>query len=344
MTNEATVEGLTEAARSGRDLTEAKASACLRAILEGGVPDRDIADLLIALSEKGETADEIVGFCRVLEDNAVNLRLPTECIDVCGTGGSGLNRFNVSTAVAFVLASDGIRVAKHGNRGSRRPNGSFDLLDALDCPFEIPVDQIEILFEETGLCFLYARQFHPLMKAVVGARRLADRRTIFNMAAPLCNPARPACQVVGTPTRDNAEVLAETLRRLGRQRSIVVSGAPGVDEVSVSGETALLDISQDALSQMSLSPSDLGIEPIEYTSIPGGDAEVNATIFYSLFETGEPVSIAQLVSASAGVAMYCADHVRSIEEGYTRSYGLLKDGSAFRKFQDFRGISCKLAN
>ena len=174
-----------ESARSGESLTEQKAADCLRWILNGVVGDEDVAELLVALAEKGETADEIVGFCRALLEICVPVNLSSDSIDVCGTGGSGLSRFNVSTAVAFVLAAGGIRVAKHGNRGSRRPNGSFDLLDSLNCPFAFKAKQLAEIFERTGLCFIYARGYHPMMKAVVGARTLANRRTIFNMAAPL---------------------------------------------------------------------------------------------------------------------------------------------------------------
>ena len=121
-------------------MSESEASACLRVLLGGEVSDEQMAELLVALAEKGETADEVVGFCRVLQESAQPLTLTQDCMDACGTGGSGLSRFNVSTAVAFVAASAGIRIAKHGNRGSRRPNGSFDLLDALGCPFELAED------------------------------------------------------------------------------------------------------------------------------------------------------------------------------------------------------------
>ncbi|MBT3346028.1 MAG: anthranilate phosphoribosyltransferase [Gemmatimonadetes bacterium] len=322
--------------RDGVSLTEDEAANCLRSILNGAVGDEPVAALLVALAEKGETADEIAGFCRVLLENRIPVDLDSDCIDVCGTGGSGLSRFNVSTAVAFILAADGVPVAKHGNRGSRRPNGSFDLLDALDCPFEFRSDRISELFERTGLCFIYARAYHPLMKAVAGARKLANRRTIFNMAAPLCNPAEPAFQVVGTPTIDNARVLAEVLQRLDRRKCLVVTGAPGVDEVSVSGPTDILDVTPDTVQVGSLLPSELGIVPCDYGSIPGGDADVNAGLFLALIAGEGPQAILEMVCASGGVAMHCQGSVDSIRSGYQRCRDLLAQGTVAAKFHEFR--------
>lgn len=338
------LDDCTRAAQSGESLSENDAAACLRWILQGVVGDEEIAALLIALSEKGETADEVVGFCRALLENCVPVALDSDAIDVCGTGGSGLVRFNVSTAAAFVLAAGGVPVAKHGNRGSRRPNGSFDLLDALHCPFELRSKQLVELFQQTGLCFIYARAYHPLMKAVVGARKLANRRTIFNMAAPLCNPARPQSQVVGTPDRANSRLIADVLQRLGRRKSIVVTGDPGVDEVSVSGETHLLTVLPESQSSQTIHPSDFGIERHDYDSIPGGDAAVNAVVFRSLLAGDAPDPIVDMVCLSGAVAMHCHGIVDSIETGLQTCRDLLKSGAVAAKFEEFRSASASIAN
>jgi len=255
------------AVSAGESLSEAEASQCLEVIFDGGVSDEDIAAFLVALAKKGETADEVVGFMRVLQAHAIGVELGGDCIDVCGTGGSGLSRFNVSTAVAFVLAAAGVPVAKHGNRGSRRPNGSFDLLEALGCSFELSAGQVRALFDATGLCFLYARTLHPAMKKVVRARQLAARRTIFNLAAPLSNPANPRYQVVGTPHAEGAALVAEILTKLDRERFMVAVGAPGIDEVSISGETLLIEGMNGKTSARTLNPVDLGIDPVPYEKI-----------------------------------------------------------------------------
>lgn len=330
--------------RDGESLSEQEAANLLRFILSESVADEPLAEFLVAMSEKGETADEIVGFCRVLLENRVGLNLGSDCIDVCGTGGSGLSRFNVSTAVAFTLAADGVPVAKHGNRGSRRPNGSFDLLDALDCPFEFGPDDLTEVFNRTGLCLIYARAYHPVMKSVAGARKLANRRTIFNMAAPLCNPMEPAYQVVGTPTTENARVLADVLQRLGRRRCFVVTGSPGVDEVSVSGPTEILDVDPDGVRSSSLDPSDLGIELTDYSLIPGGDASENAGIFLRLLDGEAPEAIVEMVCLSGDVAMHCHETVDSIKSGHRRCRELIDDGLVRSKFNEFRTICQSLQN
>jgi len=273
----------------------------------------------------------------------VPLNLDADCIDVCGTGGSGLARFNVSTAVAFVLAADGIRVAKHGNRGSRRANGSFDLLDALHCPFRFPPGKLREVFDRTDLCFIYARHYHPFMKTVARARTLANRRTIFNIAAPLCNPSNPVFQVVGTPTIENAWLVAEVLQRLGRVKCQVVCGAPGIDEVSISGATEILTVSQDSVTKTTLTPADLGLQPLAYETIPGGDAEENAVLFEQLINGSAPEPIVQMVCASAAVAMHCRGAVETVRTGYERCRTLLADGSVASKFEDFRSTCRALA-
>lgn len=148
--------------KTGKSLQSNEAEQCLNTILEKDVPDQQIAKLLIALSEKGETADEILGFSRALLAKSRPVPLPSNAIDSCGTGGSGLNRFNVSTTAAFVLSAGGVPVIKHGNKGSKRPNGSFDLLEELGCKFDFEDDSLQRVFARTNVCFLFARTYHPV--------------------------------------------------------------------------------------------------------------------------------------------------------------------------------------
>ena len=150
--------------KEGESLQTDEAEQCLRVILESDLPDKQISELLIAFSEKGETADEILGFSRVLLARSKPVPLSSCVIDSCGTGGSGLNRFNVSTTAAFVLSAGGVPVVKHGNKGSKRPNGSFDLLEKLGCEFDFKDDRLEDIFKRTKVCFLFARTYHPVMK------------------------------------------------------------------------------------------------------------------------------------------------------------------------------------
>ena len=185
------LSALNEKLKNAQDLSITQAASLCAAFLEEDLTDAAIAETLVLLSEKGETADEICGFSQALLHRAAPVPFASGTVDVCGTGGSDLERFNVSTAAAFVLACTGLKIAKHGNRGSKRPNGSFDLLEALEVPFELDGDQVTHCLEQTGIGFLFARRFHPTMRKVVEARRLANRRTIFNLAAPRPRASAP---------------------------------------------------------------------------------------------------------------------------------------------------------
>ncbi len=320
----------------GRSLQVNEAEQCLNTILEEDVPDRHIAELLIALSEKGETADEILGFSKALLAKSRPVPLTSNAIDSCGTGGSGLNRFNVSTTAAFVLSAGGVPVIKHGNKGSKKPNGSFDLLEKLGCEFDFEDDRLADIFAKTKVCFLFARTYHPVMKKVVAARQMADRRTIFNLSAPLCNPANPQYQILGTIDIKMGRQLAEVLRRLGRTRFLIVIGEPGIDEISVSGSTHIFELAGGVIKEYAIKPSDFGIIERNYNTIPGGDNDENAEIFLSLLQNQTPESILDLVCLNAGAAFYCFGRTDSIKEGFDLSRSLFANGLVQEKFLEYR--------
>ena len=325
--------------QAGQMLSVDDAEQCLNMILEGDVPDEEIATLLIALGERGETADEILGFCKALLAKAHPLTISSNVIDLCGTGGSGLDRFNVSTTSAFVLAAGGVPVMKHGNKGSKKPNGSFDLLEKLGCNFDLEDARLVEVFEQTHVGFLFARKYHPVMKKVVAARQMANRRTIFNLSAPLCNPVNPQCQIVGTIDAGVGRHLVEVLRKLGRKRFLVVIGAPGIDEISISGETQVFEYHQGKVSEYTLSPSDFGIEAQDYDTIPGGDYKENEGIFLSLMDNQGPKSILDMVCLNAGAAFYCFGKAGTILDGYLLSKDLFEKGLVREKFMELRQVS-----
>lgn len=328
-----------EKVKAGQMLEIDEAQQCLNTVLEQDVPDADIAELLVALSQKGETADEILGFCRALLGKALGVSLPSEVLDLCGTGGSGLDRFNVSSTAAFVLAAGGVPVVKHGNRGSKKPNGSFDLLEKLGCNFDLDDEQMKAVFDATGVCFLFARKYHPVMGKVVAARQMANRRTIFNLSAPLCNPASPQYQMVGTIDMETGRRLARVLQELGRKRFLVVIGEPGIDDVSISGKTQVIEYDQGELKEYVLSPTDFGISALDYDAIPGGDYRENEGIFLSLMADQAPESILDMVCLNAGAAFYCFGKVETIREGYVLSRDLFDKGLVREKFLDFKRLS-----
>ena len=229
----------TSAVAAGNSLTADEARACADAVFAGaGTELEQVVALLQALAEKGEAAAEVTGFARAILERATPAPegIRGRGVDLAGTGGSGMERFNVSTAAAFTVAAAGTPVVKHGNRGSRQPNGSFDFLDALGIDYDMAPEAMARCFAATGLAFFFARAWHPAMGAVAPARQQVARRTIFNLAAPLCNPAQPPYQFMGASSVAAAELLIEVLADLGRRRALVVCGAPGIETCRLPGD------------------------------------------------------------------------------------------------------------
>jgi anthranilate phosphoribosyltransferase len=281
-------------------MDESEAHRFLELLMSGTLAPADGGELLAALGERGETGIEVAAVVRGLLERAARIDARGPCLDLCGTGGSGLARFNVSTTAAFVLAGLGARVAKHGNRGSLKPNGSFDLLEALGIPFGLAPDAHGQLIERTRLCFLFARAMHPAVAAVAPYRKAAGRRTIFNLAGPLANPARPERQLIGAATWRTAEVVADALGHLGVERALVVCGEPGIDEISVCGVTRWIEITPRSRHEGEWRHPRLHVD---YGLIPSGEAAGNAALFGELIAGGGTAELRALVATNAAAAL-----------------------------------------
>jgi anthranilate phosphoribosyltransferase len=284
-------------------MDEEQVELLLHGLLDAQVVAADGAEILRCWAIRGETALELATVVKLLLQRAVQIPLPGPSMDLCGTGGSDLTRYNVSTTVAFVLATAGVPIAKHGNRGSKRPNGSFDLLDALGIPFQLSPPQIAEIFAKTGICFLFARAFHPVVAKVAGMRKLVAGRTIFNLAGPLANPCRPSRQVVGVTNEATAQVIAGALTLLGVERSIVVRGHPGIDEVSITGPTHLWEVADGHTHHRIV--EHFHHHGLDHAALPGGDAPENARIFQSLLAGEETGPLHDMVVANAALALDC---------------------------------------
>ena len=325
------------AAKSG-GMDNNEASEFLELLMSSTLSEADGAGLLVQLAERGETGSEVAAFVTGLRQHAVACDFHTPCLDVCGTGGSGLTRFNISTTVAFICAAAGIPVAKHGNRGSRRPNGSFDLLDELDVRFEFNGEQLAAALKESNVAFLFARTMHPAVGKVVPYRKAAGRRTIFNLAGPLANPTHISHQIIGTTNEDTALVLAEALKQLNVERACVVWGAPGIDEFSVTGPSNYYLIENGTMHKHSV---DQAMHPnLKHEDIPGGDAPENAATFHALLNGEERGPLRDMVLANAGAAIdIWNNRAITIESGgYLQAAELLDSGAvkaAFEKHRDF---------
>lgn len=321
-----------------KDLSYDQAFELCEALVAGAYSDDVAARLLIALAENGESAAAIHGFVACLASHAERIPYEAPTMDVCGTGGTGLTRFNVSTTVAFLLAADGLCVAKHGNRGSRAPNGSFDLLERLGVPVDLGPQSVATCLQETGLGFIYARRFHPAMRRVAAARALAGRRTIFNLAGPLSNPTNVATQVVGVASSRDAKTIAEVLTLLGRRRGLALTGSSGMDDVDLTGPISI-HVAGETFAERQLDPLTIGLPRVALLEVPGGDADVNAELFALLLTDQAPPSLRDTVCLSAAIAMVAARPELSIAAGYERARHLLATGKVREKFETYRRVA-----
>jgi anthranilate phosphoribosyltransferase len=302
---------------AGRDLCEAEAAAMMQAIVSGSVPEDLLAAYLVALANKGESVDEIVGSAQVLRAAAIPFVAPLDTVDTCGTGGDGQNTFNISTVAALVVAAVGQPVVKHGNRSASGRVGSADLLAALGVATDLePAVSAEQLRRER-FTFLFAPQYHPAARHAAEVRRRLGRPTIFNLLGPLCNPARPAFQVTGTPGRDKARKVAEAHLRLGTQHAFVVTSANGTDELTPSAANEAFEIADGQVTPRQFSANDAGVAVHPPEALCGGDAATNAAIALRVL-WGERGAPRDAVVMNAGLALVAAGRETALAAAATR--------------------------
>jgi len=308
-------------------LDEAEAEAAFGQILDGGVPDEEIAAFLISLSDRGETASEIAGAARAMRQRMIPIDAPANAIDVCGTGGDGHHTLNVSTAVALVVAACGVPVAKHGNRAASSKAGAADTLEALGLNLDRAVETAEESLSEIGICFLFAGKHHPAMARIMPIRKAIGQRTIFNLMGPLANPARVSRQLVGIARPAYVPIYAEALQRLGTDHSFVVSGDEGLDELSLAGGNEVAEIAKDTLSMRRVDAQDAGLANAPVSAIRGGDPTFNARKLRDLL-MGETGAYRDAVLLNAAGALIVADEVQSWREGVEEAAEAIDKGLA----------------
>src|SRR5207302_3888052 len=279
---------LTEKLRNELDLNSAEIGDAVTLLLTSEVDDQVKAEFLTALHKKGETAEEIAAFVRALMKRAVDpmiapADMPGPMVDVCGTGGDGLDLFNVSTTVAFVVAAGGAVVVKHGNRRVTSSCGSADVLEQLGIDIDLAPERLNEILKRHGLGFLFARSYHPAFRALADMRqRLAkkNQRTVFNLLGPLLNPARPSRQLIGVFDPRLTGIFAEALRQLEREHAWVVHGlgdnGAGMDDISISGATTIAELIDGKVNSAVLDVSWLGVARAPVSDLQGGDARANA--------------------------------------------------------------------
>lgn len=319
------------------DLTAEEARAAMELIMAGGATDAQIAAFLTALRMKGETAPELVGFAQVMREKAEPLWdgdvLPV--LDTCGTGGDRSGTFNISTAAAFVSAGAGVRVAKHGNRSASSRCGSADVIEALGIDIQLPGEELRRAIQEVGFGFLFAQRFHKSMKHVMPVRTQLKVRTVFNILGPLANPAAACFQVVGVPSAELMELMANALHGLGLKHAFVVHGANGLDEVSISSRTYVVEIREGEIRQFVMTPEDFGIQPAKLDTILGGDAAQNASMIEGVLR-GERGPRRDVVLLNAAPGLVAAGAASTWKEGIRLAAESIDSGAALRKLDEIR--------
>ena len=348
---------LTDQLIQGRALSDGQVSMAVAQLTDEAVPVEAKADFLIALARKGETVEEIAAFVRVLREKAVAVPIEATLrqaglLDVVGTGGDRLGTFNVSTCAALVAASAGVRVTKHGNRAVTSKVGSADVIETLGLSLELSPEQAVAMLGKRGFVFLFAPRYLPAFRHIAPARKLcAERgqRTIFNFLGPLLNPARPTAMLVGVPRPELCEPLARVLQQLGVRRGMVVSGTvPGgagstpdyLDEFSTLGETVVAEFYQDHGFNVSrFDPASLPLQPATLEDLRGGDREANSRIVREVLSGQDRSPRRDVVLLNAGAALFVADRVRSISDGWSLAAELIDGGQAAAKLNELLATS-----
>jgi anthranilate phosphoribosyltransferase len=261
-----------------------------------------------------------------------------DVVDLCGTGGDGLDTFNVSTAAGFVVAASGVRVAKHGNRAASSKCGSADLLEGLGARLDLTGAQAARVIEECGFCFLFAQRFHPAMRHVGPVRREIGIRTVFNVIGPLSNPANPRAQLVGVGAKPLGPLVAEALRLRGMPRAMVVHSADGLDEISTAGQSTTWVLENGVVSERVLRPSDFGLPEHPSKAMAGGDlAENKETLLRVL--GGEALPVADFVVMNAAAALHVAGAARDFREGTTMARLAISSGRAKQIMEQYIALT-----
>jgi len=351
------MESIISQLNARKELSKSQVREVTALLLDEGVADGDKADILRKLSEKGETPGELAAFVEAFleyardpEMDEMSLSGPT--IDVCGTGGDKLNLFNVSTTSMFVIAAGGAVVVKHGNRGITSKSGGADVLEALGIDIQCSSEIFRKSISEAGVGFLFAPEYHPAFKAVVGVRKLLAAegvRTIFNLIGPLLNPVRPDYQLVGVFAQQWVSVFADILHRLGRKQAWAVHGqtqdGQAVDEMSIMGTTHICQ-SRGAgfVEERKVSPMDFGIELAEVGSLVGGEADENAAILKSILNGSDQGPKRDMVVLNSAAGLCCAGLAESIEEGVGKAKDLINSGEAMKRLEMLQKIAPKISH
>lgn len=320
---------------SGQDLSFEVMQGIMHKVMSGELTPAQISALLIALRIKGETVDEIAAAASVMRELSakVNVEESRHLIDTCGTGGDGIQTFNVSTTSAFVAAAAGAKVAKHGGRSVSSVCGSADVLESLGVNVSQTPDQVARCINDIGLGFMFAPNHHSAMKHSAPVRRELGVRTMFNLLGPLTNPAHAKNQLLGVFSASLTGKLAHVLKQLGSEHVMVVCGADGMDEISFTGDTYVAELKNGSVHEHVVNPQHFGLNLHELSTIKVSDAEQSKAMVLEVL-SGKSGPARDIVLLNAGAAIYVAGLTPSLHDGITTAAEMLDSGKAMQKLQE----------
>lgn len=336
-----------------KNLAESEMIEVMNQIMSGECTPAQIGSFITALRMKGETVEEITGAAKVMRERATPIRVGRNVLDidredinidretildVVGTGGDGTNTFNVSTVVSFVVSACGVKVAKHGNRSVSSACGSADVLEKLGINLDVTPENVERCIAEIGIGFLFAPALHGAMKHAIGPRREIGIRTIFNILGPLTNPAGADCQVMGVYRSDLVEKLAAVLHMLGCRHGFVVHGSDGMDEITLTGETLMAEVTSAGIKYVSITPEQHGLARCPMEALKGGDAVANAQIVRSVL-SGEKGPRRDIVLLNAAYALVAAGRTDTPSQGLILAAEAIDSGNALHQLEKLTALT-----
>ena len=317
-----------EKIKNKENLSFEESKAAFKLLMEGKVNEQDIFDFLTFLSAKGEASDEIAGGVYILREKSKRVNVDN-CIDTCGTGGDGMNTLNISTASALLLASMGIKVAKHGNKAVSSKCGSGDVLEALNININFEPKDIETQINENNFGFMFAPNYHSAMRFVGPTRKKIGKRTIFNMIGPLSSPALVKRQVVGVFEKKLLKIFANALNNLDIKFAWIVNSEDGLDEISPYAKTNVIQLKDNKISEITIDPKELNINADKFENIVGNDAKFNADKLINIFK-GEDNDFSKAVCLNAAAGLIVSEKYDDFKLAYNYSRDFIKSGKSYK--------------
>ncbi len=317
-----------EKIKNKENLSFEESKAAFKLLMEGKVNEQDIFDFLTFLSAKGEASDEIAGGVYILREKSKRVNVDN-CIDTCGTGGDGMNTLNISTASALLLASMGIKVAKHGNKAVSSKCGSGDVLEALNININFETEDIETQINENNFGFMFAPNYHNAMRFVGPTRKKIGKRTIFNMIGPLSSPALVKRQVVGVFENKLLKIFANALNNLDIKFAWIVNSEDGLDEISPYAKTNVIQLKDKKISEITIDPKELNINADKFENIVGNDAKFNADKLINIFK-GEDNDFSKAVCLNSAAGLIVSEKYDDFKLAYDYSRDFIKSGKSYK--------------